>query len=417
VRSDYLNHSDNRDNTGTSVPVRFSAVRAKLCPIVCPGDNNCQELLLQHLLQHTTATVESAETPGIERSGAEPPYMEEISVPGLLPELEIGQPRPVCGALPALRGVGQAKMKGNAKKLAAMLAAQGGIQPEPSIVDDNLAEVLKDQLKMAETRLMRTASQLENSVETLKTATSPELDDVVIRDWDDGERLGGDPQPESPPRPKAAGLVSQPLANSRALTLQGSPPDSPPTDSHPVNIHQISEERTIRDSRDRFAKYDKDGDGQLSPTEVQRMFRDMELQVDEPTMFQLISRFDDDCNGKIDYDEWSKLCICLNVGTYETAVEKHKLAAETSRVENAIPRYLAYIGDNHPQVASMCEYCARLMTRQGRITDAAAMVKQAREIRMRPYKTMSHGHGQGSGGADGHGHVGEILERKFVDDE
>jgi tetratricopeptide (TPR) repeat protein len=349
---------------------------------------------------------------------AEGVLMEEISAPGMCPEPEIEKPpaRPVRGALPALRGVGQAKMKGNAKRLAAMLAAQGSIDPAPSVVDDGLAEVLQDQLKMAETRLMRTASQLENSVDTLKSATSPELDDVVIRDWDDGEFLGGDPQPESPPRPKATPLSERPV-NSRVLALHGSPPDSPPADFHPVNIHQISEERTIRDSRDRFAKYDKDGDGQLSPTEVQRMFRDMELQVDEATMFQLINLFDSDCNGQIDYGEWSKLCVCLNVGTYETALEKQKLAAETDRVEDAIPHYLSYIGDNHPQVASMCEYCARLMKRQGRITEAAAMAKQAREIRMRPYRTTSHGHGQGHGGADGHGHVGEILERKFVDDE
>ena len=45
------------------------------------------------------------------------------------------------------------------------------------------------------------------------------------------------------------------------------------------------------------------------------------------------------------------------------------------------------------------------------------MAKQAYEIRQRPYRTTSHGHGQGHGGADGHGHVGEVLQRKFVDDD
>jgi hypothetical protein len=347
--------------------------------------------------------------------------VDMTTAPGMLPEPEREvktQPAPVRGQLPALRGVGRAKMKGNTKKLAAMLAAQGSISPAPAVVDDSLAEVLQDQLKMAEARLMRTASQMEETVDALKTATSPELDDVVIRDWDDGEFLGGDPQPEeSPPPARTTRSLPDPPVDSRVLAVRGSPPDSPPTELAPVNIHQISDDRTILDSRDRFAKYDVDGDGQLTPFEVQRMFRDMELLVDETTMFVLIERFDRDSNGSIDYDEWSKLCQFLNVGTQESAMEKQKLASETNRVEHAIPNYLEYIGDNHPQVANMCEYCARLMKRQGRITEAASMAKQAYEIRQRPYRTTSHGHGQGHGGADGHGHVGEVLQRKFVDDD
>ena len=350
----------------------------------------------------------------------------DLLAPGMMPEPEFEKPQAVR-QLPALRSVGAAQtrgMKGTTKKLAAMLAAQGSVAPPTTAADEGLAEVLQDQLKMAEARLMRTASQLASAITELPATVSPELDDVVIRDWDDGEQLGGDAQLEEGLSPLRSAtkqpytrVLPQPPMGSRMLALQGSPPDSPPSELQPVNIHQIAEDRTIMDSRDRFAKYDMDGDAELQPNEVQRMFRDMELQVDEDIMFRLIDRFDRDRSGTIDYDEWSKLCLFLNVGTQETNMEKQALCSETSRVEHAIPNYLDYIGDNHPQVASMSEYCARLMKCQGRITEAAAMAKQAYEIRARPYRTTSHGHGQGRGGADGHGHVGEVLQRKFVDDE
>ena len=80
------------------------------------------------------------------------------------------------------------------------------------------------------------------------------------------------------------------------------------------------------------------------------MFRDMEMDVDERTMDLVLRKFDADSSGTIDYDEFCKLCLFLNVGTQESAEEKQKLHAETARVEQSIPRYLKYVGNNHLQV-------------------------------------------------------------------
>ena len=306
---------------------------------------------------------------------------------------QLVEPSPPRGALPALRAVGGVRMKGSKKALASMLAAQGHAATAPRPIDEDLAEVLQDQLRGAEERLMEAAAQVEDKVQVIQTVSGgAETDDVKIQDWDDGEFLGGDSQVDD-------SLLTAPRALPTPPSRY-SPPQTPPTEFVAANPHQIEESRTILDSRERFRKYDSDRDGELDAHEVARMFRDMELQVDEHTMYALIDRFDTDRSGTIDYAEFGKLCLYLNVGTEESWSEKRKLGAETSRVETAIPRYLEYIGDNHPQVASMCEYCAGLMHRQGRITESQAMAQQAKEIRQQAEPPEEH-----------------VLVRRFADDD
>jgi len=318
-------------------------------------------------------------------------------------------------ALPPLRQ----RPSVSAGALQALTLAQGRSRPRQDI-----GEVLKAQIVRASTSALTRVESL------LPVATRS--DEIHISDWGDGEALGGDPVPDDEDGPTnsfdpnshlmflEAGLdalsVVEPLRTAKhllrdqtsGLAANASPPDTRPHDPEeprPANLHTIDDDRTIKDSRDRFNKYDRDRDGDLNFQEVAKLFRDMEMDVDERTMDLVLRKFDADSSGTIDYDEFCKLCLFLNVGTQESAEEKQKLHAETARVEQSIPRYLKYVGNNHLQVAEMCEYCAGLMHRQGRLTASREMSEQAQLIR----RTVA----QQSGNAL----ANTIARRKFADDD
>jgi hypothetical protein len=158
-------------------------------------------------------------------------------------------------------------------------------------------------------------------------------EEVQISDWDDGEHLGGDPIAHIPEIPsddtsdvtwnlaqvdqgvrkalaarhhrEAQELTAsaqqllgtqqpaQPQRGGDSPTLDGSHHGGEHDPANPtmVNPNTIGERRTIGDSRERFAKYDRDGDGELSVDEIGSLFRDMEMDVDERTMRVIIERF------------------------------------------------------------------------------------------------------------------------------
>eukprot|EP01048_Picozoa_sp_COSAG05_P002993 COSAG05_NODE_132_length_17128_cov_54.447355_2_plen_318_part_00 len=291
-------------------------------------------------------------------------------------------------ALPPLRTSGSKH-----GHLAALLAAQ----PRTRDPRDGVEKVLREQIALASQSANRRVERITR-VEAILPAR--QTDDVHLSDWGDGEQLGGDPvpfdedddcverisfDPQSHLLQLDAGLSAlAATAPKPLLPFSQSPPDTRPENPCEVraaNPHAIDDSRTISDSRARFIKYDKDKDGELSKREVAKLFRDMEMEIDEHTMEVVLGEFDADNSGTIDYREFCKLCLYLNVGTQESAEAKRKLQAETARVEQSIPQYLKYLGHNHMQVAEMCEYCAALMHRQGRLTASLEMAEQAQKIR------------------------------------
>ena len=191
-------------------------------------------------------------------------------------------------ALPPLRTSGSKH-----GHLAALLAAQ----PRTRDPRDGVEKVLREQIALASQSANRRVERITR-VEAILPAR--QTDDVHLSDWGDGEQLGGDPvpfdedddcverisfDPQSHLLQLDAGLSAlAATAPKPLLPFSQSPPDTRPENPCEVraaNPHAIDDSRTISDSRARFIKYDKDKDGELSKREVAKLFRDMEMEIDE----------------------------------------------------------------------------------------------------------------------------------------